>query len=96
MELSDPERHAEWGPYWRSLPPEGAIYGKENWDLSTVDELQDDFLARPCPTQFPPVGLWFRLVQNMLHDGCLARPLSQCVRSLVCHRSCRDRTLWPP
>ncbi len=46
LELAEPERHAEWGPYWASLPPEGALHGKEAWDLATIDELQDDTLAR--------------------------------------------------
>jgi len=46
LELAEPERHAAWGPYWASLPPAGALHGKEAWDLATVEELQDDTLAR--------------------------------------------------
>jgi len=48
LELAEPERHAEWGPYWRSLPPEGSLHGKEAWDLTTIEELQDNTLARAC------------------------------------------------
>ena len=51
LQLADPGRHEAWGPYWRSLPAEGALGGKEAFDLSHVDELQDDTMA--CPPTWP-------------------------------------------
>ena len=53
LQLADPGWHEAWGPYWRSLPPEGALGGKEAFDLSVVDELQDDTMA--CPRTRPGV-----------------------------------------
>ena len=48
LQLAEPDWNEAWGPYWRSLPPEGALGGKEAFDLSVIHELQDDAMARPC------------------------------------------------
>ena len=48
LQLAEPGWYEAWSPYWRSLPPQGALGGKEAFDLSVVNELQDATMARPC------------------------------------------------
>lgn len=56
LQLADPDWNEAWGPYWRSLPPEGALGGKEAFDLSVVNELQDDTMACSCTWPGVPQG----------------------------------------
>ena len=74
LQLADPNWSEAWGPYWRSLPPEGALGGKEAFDLSIVDELQDDTMA--CPIR-------------MASGSCrLCWPRVRAVMGIVCPRTC--------
>ena len=73
LQLTDPDWNEAWGPYWRSLPPEGALGGKEAFDLSVLDELQDDTMASYSTTRGSSRLFW---------------PHVEAVRSKVCPRMC--------
>lgn len=46
QQVKDPEWNRTLGPYWRSLPPHGAIYTKENFAEDHLRLLQDPQLVR--------------------------------------------------